>query len=284
MTRSQTAEARLLGAHLSTAGGLAKLLQRGRELGCTCLQIFAANPRGWSGRAVSSAEAAAYRRLAPAAGVRQLIIHAIYLVNLASPKPQVARRSAQALRRDLLSARRLGAQGVVVHAGSDLGQGGGQARLLSRLRALLPLIPAGCRLLLETSAGASPNPGDLPSLGRLCRNLGPRVGVCLDSAHLFAAGYDLSDPQGYRRLIAGLRRHVGLRRVGCLHLNDSRSACGSHRDWHENLGEGRVGRAGLKRLLNDPAFRRLPVILETPGFDEQGPDRRNLGRLRAWAV
>lgn len=275
---------RLLGAHLSAAGGMEQLLQRARKLGCTCLQIFAANPRGWRGRAVSAAEAGVYRRLAPAAGVRQLMLHAIYLVNLASPKPAVARRSLQALRRDLLSARRLGAQGVVVHAGSDLRQGGGQARLLGNLRALLPLVPAGCRLLLETSAGASPNLGDFPSLGRLCRSLGPRVGVCLDSAHLFAAGYDLSDPRGYGRLTADLRRHVGLRRVGCLHLNDSRSACGSHRDWHENLGAGRVGPAGLKRLLNDPAFRRLPVILETPGFDQQGPDRRNLRRLRAWAV
>jgi deoxyribonuclease IV len=283
MTRTQDTGARLLGAHLSTSGGMAKLLERARRLGCTCLQIFAANPRGWQGRPISGAEAAAYRRLAPAAGVRQLLIHAIYLVNLASPKPAVARRSVQALRRDLISARRLGAQGVVVHAGSDLRQGGGAARLAANLRPLLPLVPDGCRVLLETAAGASPNLGDFPSLGRLCRSLGQRVGVCLDSAHLCAAGYRLSDPQDYGRLLADVKRHVGLRRVGGIHLNDSRAACGSHRDHHENLGEGHVGPAGLRRLLNEPVFRHLPVILETPGFDEQGPDLRNLRRLRAWA-
>lgn len=279
MTRS-----RLLGAHLSTAGGMAKLLERARRLRCTCVQIFAANPRGWQGRPVSASEAGAYHRLAPRAGVRQLLIHAIYLVNLASPKAEVVRRSVQALRRDLISAGRLGAQGVVVHAGSDLRQGGGSGRIVASLRILLPLVPAGCRILLETSAGERPNLGDFPSLGRLCRALGPRVGVCLDSAHVCAAGYNLSDARDYGRLLADVKRHVGIRRVGCIHLNDSRSACGSHRDHHENLGEGHVGSAGLKRLLNAPAFRHLPVILETPGFDQQGPDLRNLRRLRAWAV
>ncbi|MEW6517028.1 MAG: deoxyribonuclease IV [candidate division FCPU426 bacterium] len=274
---------RLLGAHVSTAGGMEAAVEKARRLGCTCMQIFAANPRGWQGEPVSPAQARAFRDAAPRAGIRQLVIHTIYLVNLASPKPAVGKHSVQALRRDLVSARRLGAQAVVVHTGSDLGQGRGFERLAARLRPLLPLVPEGCRLLLETAAGPSPTLGDFATLGRWCRRLGPRVGVCLDSAHLCAAGYDLASPPGYRRFLSDLQRHVGWRRVGCIHLNDSKFPCGSGRDQHENLGEGRLGAAGLKRLLNEPACRRLPVILETPGFDRQGPDRRNLRRLRAWA-
>lgn len=275
--------ARLLGAHLSTSGGLLKTLERARELECSCVQIFASNPRGWSGAPYPEAEARAYREAAPGAGVRALVIHAIYLVNPASPKPEILQKSTEALRRDLVSAGRLGALAVVVHPGSDLGEGGGEERIFRVLHELLPDIPDGCRLLLEGMAGTRHSLGDLPTLGRLCRALGPKIGVCLDSAHLCAAGYNLSDPRDFRRLDEDIREQVGYDRVGCLHLNDSRSPCNSRRDLHENLGEGHVGEDGLRRLLHHPPFAQLPFILETPGFDDKGPDEKNLRRLRQYA-
>jgi deoxyribonuclease-4 len=273
---------RLLGAHLSTAGGWELMLAKARTLGCRAVQIFAANPRAWAGSPVSRVAAERYRALAPRYGVRALVVHAIYLVNLASPDARLAARSARAVRRDLVSAGRLGARAFVLHPGSDLGVPGGEARLRKRLRALLPAVPAGTRLLLEGMAGTRHSLGSLAVLGRLARALGPRVGVCLDSAHLCASGYRLDDPAGFRRLDRDLRRWVGIRRIGCIHLNDSAQPCGSRRDHHANLGEGHVGRAGLTRCLAHPPFARLPFILETPGFDQQGPDARNLARARAY--
>ncbi len=272
----------LLGAHLSVSGGWEAMLSRARTLRCSAVQIFASNPRGWRGAPVSTASAARYRALAPRFGVRALVVHASYLVNLASPDARLAARSARAVRRDLLSAGRLGACAVVLHPGSDLGVPGGEARLRDRVRALLPAVPAGTRLLLEGMAGTRHSLGALDVLGRLARALGPRVGICLDSAHLCASGYRLDHPAGFRRLDRDLRRRVGLRRIGCFHLNDSAHPCGSRRDHHANLGEGHIGRAGLARCLRHPPFARLPFILETPGFDQQGPDARNLARARAY--
>lgn len=273
----------LLGAHLSTAGGLLKTLARARDLGCTCVQIFAANPRSWQGSPVTVRAARDYLAAAPAHGVRELVIHAIYLVNLASPKPEVVRKSLRALRLDLISAGRLQARCVVVHPGSDLGDGRGEERLLRALHQLAPDIPPNCRLLLEGMAGTRNSLGDLATLGRLCRSLGDRFGVCLDSAHLCATGYHLSRPEGFQQLLRDVRHGPGYRSIGCIHVNDSKTACGSHRDHHANLGEGHVGRPGLRNLLRHAAWRDMPFILETPGFDEQGPDRTNMRRLRLLA-
>jgi deoxyribonuclease IV len=273
----------LLGAHLSVAGGLPRMLAKACQLGCSAVQIFAANPRGWSGEPVSQAAGAEYRRLAPGCGVHALIVHAIYLANPASPDRELRAKTFRCLRRDLLSAARLGAQAVVLHPGSDRGEAGGEARLESMVRALLPYVPPGLRLLLEGMAGGNRSLGDLATLGRVIGRLGSGVGVCLDSAHLCASGYDLAQAADFRRLDRDLRRHLGYERLGCFHLNDSRQPCGSGRDQHENLGEGYVGRAGLQRCLAHPPFRQVPFILETPGFDDLGPDLKNMRRLRRFA-
>jgi len=275
---------RLLGAHVSTAGGLLKTLERAKILGCNCVQIFAGNPRGWKGTPVSTAEAEAYQAAAPEFGVQELIIHAIYLVNLASPKKEVYQKSLVSLRNDLISAGRLGVRNVVVHPGSDLGDGQGETRLRKALQSLQKDIPAGCRLLLEGMAGTKNSLGDLQTLGRLCQDLGKQVGICLDSAHLCASGYDLAKAEEFKRFIRDIKKYIGYEKIGCIHLNDSRQACGSHRDQHENLGEGYVGRTGLCRLLQHKPFWHLPFILETPGFNELGPDRKNMQRLRRYAA
>lgn len=273
----------LFGAHLSVAGGWKRMLERARKLGCSCVQIFAANPRGWGGGPVTAAAGAGYRALAPAYGVRELIIHSIFLANPASPDREVRAKTFGALRRDLLSAARLGARSVVVHPGSDRGVAGGEARLEKMLFALLPHLPAGTALLLEGMAGSAHSLGDLATLGRLAARFAPAVGVCLDSAHLCASGYDLADAADFRRLDRDLKRWIGYERIGCFHLNDSRRPCGSRRDEHENLGEGHIGVEGLSRCLTHKPFRRLPFIIETPGFDELGPDLKNMQRLRRFA-
>ncbi|MBN1595007.1 deoxyribonuclease IV [candidate division FCPU426 bacterium] len=274
---------RLLGAHVSTAGGLQKSLERARALQCNCMQVFTGNPRGWSGAPVAKAAARAFREAAPVFGVKTVIIHAIYLVNPASPKAEVRRKSLVCLRRDLVSAGRLGASGVVLHPGSDLGDRQGEQRLLTALQQLLPAVPAGCRLLLEGMAGTKNSIGTLEAVGRLARQAGEKIGVCLDSAHLCAAGYDLQTADGFARFVKDVKKHIGFARVGCIHVNDSKHPCGSRRDHHENLGEGYVTARGLRNLLHFHPFRALPFIMETPGFDQLGPDRKNMRRLKKYA-
>ncbi len=274
---------RLLGAHLSTAGGLLKTLERAEELRCNCVQIFASNPRGWKGRSFSETQATEYRDAMSRSRVRELIIHAIYLVNLASPKQEVYEKSLGSLRNDLISAGRLGAKNLVLHPGSDLGQAGGEVRLIQALRELQPDIPGGCRILLEGMAGTAHSLGDLPTIGRIGSILGPKIGVCLDSAHLCASGYNLGEAQDFKRFDRDVKKHIGYARVGCIHLNDSKKPCGSHRDHHENLGQGFVGRQGLINLVKHKPLRHLPYIIETPGFNEQGPDARNMRELKKYA-
>ncbi|NTV52641.1 MAG: deoxyribonuclease IV [Candidatus Firestonebacteria bacterium] len=274
---------RLLGAHLSTSGGWEKMLARARTLGCRSVQIFASNPRGWSGTLITRASGKRYQALAPDFGVEALVVHAIYLVNLASPNPETAARSYRSVLSDLQAAGYLGARALVLHPGSDTGAGGGEERLVKALRRLRPQVPDGLRILLEGMASPPGRLGNLETLGRVIRAAGAHVGVCLDSAHLCAAGYALGEAADYRRFDRDVKRWIGYARIGCLHANDSRQPCGSHRDHHENLGEGFVGRAGLVRILAHPAVQQVPVILETPGFDNLGPDLKNMRRLRRYA-
>ena len=272
---------RLLGAHVSARGGLPAALQRAGALGCNCMQIFASNPRSWNGPAPTPGEGLAYRRGVARSGVRAAVVHAIYLVNLASPKAEVVARSRRSVIRDLRAAAVMDARGLVLHPGSDLGEGGGEDRLIRHLAAVLRAVPAGPRVLLEGMAGTRHSLGDFATLGRVGARLGRRVGYCLDTAHLCASGYDLAG--NFTALVRDLNRHLDVSRVGCLHVNDSRHPVGSRRDQHANLLEGVIGRRGFVRMLAHPPFRHLPAILETPGFDRAGPDRLNLRRLRALA-
>jgi deoxyribonuclease-4 len=272
-----------LGAHLSTQGGWEKMLLRAQALGCSCVQIFASNPRGWSGTIITRASGKNYQMLAPRFGVEALVVHAIYLVNLASPNPVIAARSLKSVISDLGAAGYLGARALVLHPGSDTGAGGGEERLLRALKRLRPRVPPGLRILLEGMATPPGRLGHLATRGKIVHAAGEHVGVCLDSAHLCAAGYDLADAEDFKRFDRDLKRWIGFSRIGCLHCNDSRQPCGSHRDHHENLGEGFVGSAGLKRILTHTAVQKVPVIIETPGFDNLGPDLKNMRRLRSYA-
>jgi len=277
------------GAHMSVAGGLHLAFDIAAAAGCDCLQIFVKNQRQWTARPLSDDDIRAYRRAARATGIRPVIAHASYLINLASPQTEQWQRSIAAVVDELQRCAALAIRGLVVHPGAHMGAGvdAGIARIAAGLDEVHRRA-AGLktRVLLETTAGqGSSIGGEIAHLGRIISRVAEpeRLGVCLDTCHLFAAGYNLRDPEACAGMLDLLQRHVGLRRVACIHVNDSKGACGSRLDRHEHIGKGRLGLPGFRNLLTDPRLVRVPRILETPkGTTARGTDLDvlNLRRLR----
>jgi deoxyribonuclease-4 len=273
-----------LGAHMSIAGGLPLALVRGRDAGCGAVQIFLKNQRQWAGRSLEADEVTEFRRQQAATGIRTAFAHASYLLNLASPVDAEWARSVAAFHDELERAERLALPFVVIHPGSHLGAGAaaGVDRVVRALDELTGRT-AGyrVRIALENTAGC----GDL--VGSRAEELGAiltavrrpeRVGVCLDTCHLFAAGYDIRPPAGLARALAAFERAVGEDRIVAFHLNDARAGLGSGLDRHENIGQGRIGLGAFRALLRHPRWRRRPMVLETPKVDDW--DARNLATLR----
>jgi deoxyribonuclease-4 len=281
-----------LGAHVSTAGGVSKAFPRGAEIGCDALQIFVKNANAWKAKALDPAEIAAFsaaRAATPGAnGVLPMpvVAHAGYLINLCSSKPDVHEKSFEALIDELQRCEALGVTGLVMHPGAHLGAGveagvDAVAAALDRVHAVLPGI--GARVLLENTAGqGTVLGGGLSELAAIISRVDDpaRVGVCIDTAHAFAAGYPIATADGYAAFIDELEGPVGMAQVAALHLNDSKFGCGMHKDRHANIGEGEIGAAAFARLVQDPRWGATPMLLETPlGDDEQG-HARDLIRLR----
>jgi deoxyribonuclease-4 len=258
-------------------------------IGCECLQIFFGSPRQWRFVHYLPEDLVEFRRRRAASGLDPLVAHGPYLVNLASPDPLVYCRSAGALAHSLRGMDALGGLGVITHIGSTQGKPWRDAR--ARItRALGAALAESSRamILLEGSAGGSIG-GRFEELHEILDAAGSsrRLGVCLDTAHLFASGWDIRTPAGVTRMVEAFDRTVGLRHLRVLHLNDSKTTLGSRLDRHENIGEGQIGRAGFRAVFGHPALRDLPGLIETPGFDHTGPDRQNLNtlkRLRALAA
>jgi deoxyribonuclease-4 len=258
-------------------------VRRGSELGCTALQIFSRNPRGWRAAPLAESSAAEFRRRIRETGIDPVVVHTPYLLNLASGNEDLYRRSIRGLAWDLRRAEQLGAKFLVTHIGSA-GENPREIaleRVRSALREVLEEPPA-VSLLLENSSGAGSSLGgrfeELAAiLNGVRENLA--LGVCFDSCHGFAAGYDLRTPRAVVVLAEEISRTIGLKRLSLLHLNDGRGALGSHLDRHEHIGKGKIGFRGFKSLLHHPCFRGLPLILETPK-DTPDDDRKNLMRIR----
>jgi len=266
----------LIGAHVSPAGGLAKAVERGTERGCRAIQIFNQSPRMWRPTAHSDETVAEFRAAMDSSEVDAVVIHAVYLLNCASEDPDIRAKTLTSLTSSLEFGRRIGAAGVVLHPGSakQSSTEGAIARAGETIRAALEE-SEGCPLHLENTAGAGGTLGrSIPELARLIEAAGgdDRLGLCLDSCHLFASGHDVRTAAGIDAVIAQVREHVGIERLGSLHLNDSQTALGSNRDRHANLGEGEIGRRGIASFLAAPAFQGLACILETPGEDREGAD------------
>ncbi len=274
---------------MSIAGGIHNAFAAGAAAGCDCLQIFVKNQRRWSAPPLDEAAVEAYRAAARETGIAPVVAHATYLLNLASPQAGLRRRSVDALVTELERCTLLGVPYLVLHPGAHMGEGAdaGIKRIVAGLNAVHTRTDAGgARVLLETMAGQGTSIGsEIEHLGRILASIKApgRLGVCVDTCHVFAAGYDMRTSEGYQRLATELVEHVGLDRIKCLHTNDSMRACGSRVDRHDHIGKGKIGKDGFRRVLNDPRLTHVPRVLETPkGKDGRGTDldRVNLRRLR----
>lgn len=282
-----------LGAHMSVSGGLHKAVERIASIGGQALQVFTRNQRQWKAAPVTDAEAQAFRAAVAQWGFEHVASHGSYLVNLASPDPEVAAKSRKALADELARCARLGIPMLVLHPGSHLGAGveAGLARLTDNLDAALDdaveVDDAAheVMVLLENTAGQGNGLGSrLEELAHVLAHSRheSRLGVCFDTCHAFAAGLDLRTDEGYDEAFGSFDRVIGLERLRLFHLNDSKSAPGSRVDRHEHIGRGNLGLEPFRKLLNDPRFASRPMILETPKDkgDRLDLDRMNLETLR----
>jgi deoxyribonuclease-4 len=271
----------LIGAHVSPAGGPANAVTRGEERACRAIQIFNQSPRAWRPRVYSDDEVAAYHEAMDGSEVEALLIHAVYLLNCASEDKEIRDKSLTALIAALDAGAALGAVGVVLHPGSA--KAGDVDEAIERAAAViaeaLEQSDDRCALHLEDTAGAGGTLGrSFEELARLIdlAGGGKRLGVCLDSCHLLASGYDVRTAESLAEVIDEFDSVVGRKRLGSLHVNDSVTKLGSNRDRHANLGEGEIGPDGIAAFLSEPRFEGLPVIFEGPGAAGKAVERPDI--------
>ncbi|HEX7300496.1 MAG TPA: deoxyribonuclease IV [Solirubrobacteraceae bacterium] len=274
----------LIGAHVSPAGGPARAIERGVEKGCDAIQIFNQNPRAWKPTVYSDAQVAEFRAAMAASRVDALLIHAVYLLNAASDEKDFRDKTLASLIASLRAGDALGAHAVVLHPGSaKSGKVGPAIKRAGKVIAQALAESDHCALHLENTAGAGGTLGrSFHELSDLLDAAGgsDRLGLCLDSAHLLASGFDIRTEEGLAAVLDECVELVGLERLGSLHLNDSQTALGSNRDRHADVGEGELGRRGCGVFLSEPRFEGLPLVLETPGPDGHGPDRAQITLTR----
>jgi deoxyribonuclease-4 len=277
----------LLGAHESTAGGVENALLHGQEVGCDTVQIFAKAPGRWSSKALAEENVVAFKQAVEDTGIWPVFAHALYLINLASPEDELWQKSLDALVDDLERCERLGLPGLVLHPGSHKGSGekAGIARIAAGLDELHARLPGySAQVWLETTAGQGDHLGYTFAHLRAILDavLEPeRLGVCFDTAHAFAAGYELRTRQGFDATWAEFERELGLDRLKAVHLNDSKKGLGSRVDRHEHIGQGELGLEPFRFLLNDPRFQGIPMALETDKGPDLAEDKENLAVLRS---
>jgi deoxyribonuclease IV len=262
-----------LGAHLSIAGGLPRAVDRAEASGCEALQIFTKSAGQWRARELPPEEIALFKRRVRETGIRPVVAHNSYLINLAAADPALREKSIESLRDELDRADTLGLDGLVMHPGSYTSgtEAGGLQLIAEGLARIFEARPeAKTRVLLEHTAGQGTNLGHrFEHLAEIIERLGRsrRVGVCLDTCHLIAAGYDICSEAGYQETFRQFGKIVGFSRLKAFHFNDSKKPCGSRVDRHEHIGKGCLGLEPFRRILNDPRFARLPMLLETPKVD-----------------
>ena len=275
-----------LGAHLSIAGGLPRAVDRAEATGCEALQIFTKSTGQWRARVLPPEEIARFRTRLDETGIRPAIAHNSYLINVAAAIPALRAQSIEALGDEIDRAEALGLQALVMHPGSYTSgtEGQGLSLIADALHGLLRARPRSkTMILLEHTAGQGTNLGHrFEHLAVILDRLdgSPRVGVCLDTCHLLAAGYDLCSEAGYAATFQEFDRIVGIDRIRAFHLNDSKRPCGSRVDRHEHIGKGCLGLEPFRRLLQDARFAHLPMLLETPKLES--PESRRQGDADPW--
>lgn len=275
-----------LGAHMSIAGGAEQALFRGQSVGCQAIAMFTKNNNQWKAKPLTQEDADRFSAAQIETGIHPIVAHTSYLINISSPDGSLWKKSMASLQDELGRAELLGIPFLVLHPGSHVGKGidygiKRAAEAFNRIHANMPNLRV--MTLLEHTAGQGTN---------LCRTFeeiarlreliieNNRIGVCLDTCHLFAAGYDLRKPESYADTMRRFDDTVGIRHIKAWHLNDSKNPLGSHVDRHEHIGKGKIGRAGFKNLVNDPRWDDLPALLETPKGPEMKEDVTNLRTLR----
>jgi deoxyribonuclease-4 len=271
------------GAHVSSAGGIDTAIDRIEAIGGDCVQLFTQSPRMWRPTNHKPEAIERFKRRRAEASIGGVVCHALYLCNLAAPDELVYERSVTALRATIEAAQAIEADAVIFHVGSHLGAGldAGLGRVVAALERVLEAANADTWLLMENSAGTGGTIGrSISELAQLLDALDrhPRLGICLDSCHLYASGYDVADRAALGELVAEIDETIGLERLRALHVNDSATPLGSNRDRHANILEGAIGE-GLGVFLAEPAFQSLSAYLEVPGSGE-GPDAAELAKLR----
>jgi deoxyribonuclease-4 len=274
----------LIGAHVSTAGGLDKAIGRGTEIGCESIQIFHQSPRMWRPTRYGPEDFAAFREAMADSPIEAVVIHAVYLINCATTDADLRKKSLASLTHALRIGDGIGAAGVVLHPGAQKGEElGPSMRRAAKVIAAALRDSDSCPLLLEQTAGHKGLLGrDFDQTAELIdlAGAGKRLGLCLDSCHLFVQGYDITDEAKLSAVLDEADAKVGLNRLGCIHVNDAAAPLGSCRDRHANIGQGEMGRRGLAAFLSEPRFEGLPATLETPGPHKRGPDRREVAAAK----
>ena len=272
---------------MSVAGGLQTAFERGMSIGCTTMQIFVKNANTWTGKPLTPDAVASYKAAAAKATIAPVVAHAAYLINLCARSDEVLRRSRQGLADELLRCSMLGVDGLVVHPGAHMGAGeaDGLRRIAESLNVIHAQQPAATtRILLETTAGQGTTLGyRFEQLRRIMDLVDEqaRVAVCIDTCHLFAAGYPIHTEDGWERTMGELEDTIGLENLRAVHVNDSKRELGSRIDRHDHIGKGRLGEGAFRSVMNDPRLYDVPKILETEKSEDMHEDVENMARLRA---
>lgn len=274
-----------LGFHVSISGGFSLAAQRAYELGCTCMQIFSRNPRGWTVKPLDKDDIAEFRKLREKYDITPVFVHTNYLINLASSRPDLYEKSIEQFVIDIERTEHLGADYLVTHLGSASGQRAEWMieRVSSALNMAMKLHTPRATILLENTAGESGDIGyTLEQVQEVISGLddSSHAGICYDTCHGFAAGYDIRKKKDVDALAQKIETAVGLARLKGMHLNDCLRECGSHVDRHWHIGDGKIGLDGFKALLNHPAFKDIPKIMETPKETEED-DPRNMKTVKS---
>ena len=273
-----------VGFHVSIAGGISNSVNNAKKLGCTAFQIFTRNPRGWAVNPIPRSEVFSFKNRLAASGIERtsVVVHMPYLPNLSGPPGELYKRSIMTLKEEMQRCELLGISYLVIHLGSHMGRGSnmGVDQLISALStaSVHSNSASGVMVLLENNAGYKNNVGGTLEELRLILdrlNSSQRFGLCVDTCHLFASGYDLRTDESVNKVIENIKDTIGLKAVKAIHLNDSKGPLGSNLDRHEHIGLGSIGMEGIAAFINHPDIQALPIIMETP-IDTRRGDRQNL--------
>jgi len=277
----------LLGAHMSIAGGFEKSIERGESVGCTAIQIFTKNNRAYFGKKIEQEAIDTFKQAVKESSIKSIMVHSSYLINIAASNPETERKSVDALVHELERCEQLDIPYLVLHPGSHTGAGEekGLEKIAKNLDRVLKKVSGDTIILLENMAGQGTNLGYTLEQIRTIYDMSKeheRLGVCLDTCHAFAAGYNIATKEGYEALMSEFEKVIGWRKLKAVHLNDSKMECGAKKDRHQNLGKGKIPLETFKWIMNDPHLKKIPKILETPSGDDISIYAKEIKKLRSF--